>query len=99
MRELFGFLFYVFLFIGFHVCLFNFIELEAHKLFILFALCYIFLQLFQVGMSFSIGFETLLIVLSFLLVVGNDVNHIELEVFFLQKEVLMLAVNIYKHLA
>ena len=105
MAQGFSFLFQLLKFAFLQVCIIQFFKLEAHEFLVLPVLRNFRFQVFQLLLSLFIVFVFGKISLLLLFVVGDNIDHAELEVFFLQQEVLMLRMNVdelfaqFSHLA
>ena len=105
MTQGFCFLFQLLKFAFLQVCVIQFLKLEAHEFLVLPVLCDFRFQVFQLLLSLFIVLVFGKISLLLLFIVGNNIDHAELEVFLLQQEVLVLRMNIdelfaqFSHLA
>ena len=105
MAQGFCFLFQLLKFAFLQVSVIQFLKLEAHEFLVLPVLCDFRFQVFQLLLSLFIVLVFGKISLLLLFIVGNNVDHAELEVFLLQQEVLVLRMNIdelfaqFSHLA
>ena len=105
MAQGFSFLFQLLKFAFLQVCIIQFFKLEAHEFLVLPVLRDFRFQVFQLLLCLFIVFVFSKISLLLLFVVGDNIDHAELEVFFLQQEVLMLRMNVdelfaqFSHLA
>ena len=86
----FCFLFQLLKFSFLQLCVFQFLQLESHELLVLSVFENLFLQAFQLNLCLMVGFVILLIGSELLVVLGDDIHHVELEVFLLQQQVLVL---------
>ena len=73
--------------------------LEAHELLVLTVLGNLSFQLFQKFLGFAVSVVLLLVNLELVGILSDDIHHIQLKVFFLQKKILMLRMNIHELLS
>ena len=90
MAQGFCFLFQLLKFAFLQVSIIQFLKLEAHEFLVLPVLCDFCFQVFQLLLSLFIVLVFGKISLLLLFIVGNNVDHAELEVFLLQQEILVL---------
>ena len=99
MAQGFCFLFKLFQFAFLQICIIQLFMLEAHKLLVLTVLGNLGFQFFQKFLGFAIGIILLLVNLELVGILSDDIHHIQLEVFFLQKKILMLRMDIHELLS
>ena len=92
----FCFLFQLLKFSFLQLCIFQFLQLESHELLVLSVFENLFLQIFQLNLCLMVGLVILLIGCELLIVLSDDVHHVELEVFLLQQQVLVLRMDVYE---
>ena len=85
-----GFLFQLLQLSFLQLGIFQFLVLESHELLVFPVFEYLQFQVFQLNLCLMESLVFLLIGSELLVVMGDDVHHVELEIFLLQQQVLVL---------